>query len=178
MVQILAGHPLAIRRFLRKFMLTARSLGSWRRSIVYGLISILLLVFLTIVNTVTSRADSPSGDVLAVMELLIVPASNTLWSFDSPVPIDQWTTLEKAAETVIAGADGLKDRAVGSRGVDWALEPDWQAYVAEMRKAAEDARLAAREQDLDAFETAAYAIYPPCESCHNAYNPGVIADQQ
>ena len=118
--------------------------------------------------------STQQSQVLEVMATHIVPASTSLWEFDVPVPTDQWAVFEKAAEQLVEGADLLKEKALGSTGVDWALEADWQQYLKEMREAGEAALQAAKRQDLEAFEEAGYAAYPPCESCHNSYNPGVM----
>ena len=133
-----------------------------------------MLVLCASVYLDASEHDAPQSEVLQVMASYIIPASTTLWEFDVPVPPDQWAVLERAAAQLVAGADLLRDHARGSTGIDWAAEQDWQKHLAQMRQAAETALQAARRQDLDAFENAGYAVYTPCESCHNRYNPGVV----
>ena len=42
-----------------------------------------------------------------------------------------------------------------------------------MIAAAATAKAAAQDQDLDAYLEATEIMYPPCEECHIAYNPGL-----
>ena len=42
-----------------------------------------------------------------------------------------------------------------------------------MIAAAATAKAAAQEKDLDAYLEATEIMYPPCEECHIAYNPGL-----
>jgi cytochrome c556 len=147
------------------------SCGRFPKAVAIGAYT--LFLFLT-AHAATAENDTPQSEVLEVMATHIIPASTTLWEFEVPVPPAHWAVLEKAAAQLVAGADLLKKHARGSTGIDWAAEQDWQQYLAEMREAGEAALQAARQQDLDAFENAGYAVYPPCESCHNVYNSGVV----
>ncbi len=57
---------------------------------------------------------------------------------------------------------------------EWAKQPAWQPFNAAMLAASEAALAAIRAKDHDALLAASDALYPPCEGCHLAFNPGVV----
>jgi cytochrome c556 len=61
---------------------------------------------------------------------------------------------------------------------EWAAEATWQAFNQVMINASRDALAAARARDHDALLAAGDVLYPPCEGCHQQFNPGVVNAEQ
>jgi hypothetical protein len=126
------------------------------------------------VSIADSQTPASASSVLEIMLTLIVPATDTLWQIDPPLDDSQWVELENAAGAVIDAIVRLRSTG-GEQGeaAAWSEDQRWQAYLDEMGSAAQSAQDAAAEKNLEALETAGYAVYPPCEGCHLLFNPGV-----
>ena len=122
-------------------------------------------------------ADEPKlTSRLTVNELMvsmITPATNTLWGVENPQSDAEWQPLEDAAIVVIAAGTLIASGGSGPQDAEWAASADWQAFVATMNAAADDALEAVRERDLEALVTATEVMYPPCEECHQQFHPGM-----
>jgi len=108
-----------------------------------------------------------------IMESVITPASDALWAVEDPQTDEEWRQLEHAAITTIAAATLVAQGGAGPEDDAWAGQPEWRAFNEVMRIAAIDALAAIRARDLDELFNANDALYPPCEGCHVAFNPGV-----
>ncbi|MDH4108441.1 MAG: hypothetical protein OEW35_09000 [Gammaproteobacteria bacterium] len=108
-----------------------------------------------------------------IMESVITPASDILWAVEDPQSDEDWRALEHAAIATIAGSVLVAQGGAGPEDDAWASEPEWRAFNGIMLKAATDGLAAIRARDLDALYNANDALYPPCEGCHVAFNPGV-----
>jgi len=125
-----------------------------------------------------SPSFTPLVSIKELMEKTITPATNTLWNaFEPPTEEEQWVALEEAAVTLLAASSVVALGGTGPMDAEWAREPGWQAYNQVMIDAGRDALEAIRERDHDALLTAGDVLYPPCEGCHQQYNPGVINAQ-
>ena len=125
--------------------------------------------------TIVAADSSSESDmsVKEVMESVITPATNTLWGAEDPQSDQEWQLLEDAAITTITAGKLVALGGTGSSDAQWASKPEWQAFNDVMIKAAVDALQAIRERDIDALHVANDILYPPCEGCHIAFNPGV-----
>jgi len=108
-----------------------------------------------------------------IMESVITPASDTLWAAENPQSDEEWRALEHAAIATIAAATLVAQGGAGPEDDAWASKAEWRAFNDVMLLAARDALAAIRARDLDALFAANDALYPPCEGCHVAFNPGV-----
>jgi len=122
-----------------------------------------------------AAGDTPSQTltIREIMESVITPASDTLWGVEDPQGDDEWRVLEHAAIATIAASSLVAQGGAGPEDNAWASKPEWLAFNDVMLKAAQDALAAIRARDLDALFAANDALYPPCEGCHVAFNPGV-----
>lgn len=123
------------------------------------------------------RAE-PQVTIKEVMEKTITPASNTLWNaFDPPTDEEQWAALEEAAVTMLVASNVVAIGGTGPMDMEWAANPAWQTFNEIMLEASRKALEAVRERNHDALLAAGDLLYPPCEGCHQQFNPGVAGQQ-
>jgi hypothetical protein len=143
---------------------------------VKGIKRALLLVGLMAQNSFLLAAEDVEQPLLSikqVMESVITPATNTLWEIYEPTTDDDWQRLEQAAITTITAAVLTGQGGSGENDMKSVKEPAYQVFNQLVIKAASDALVAIQNRDVDAFLKASDELYPPCESCHLTYNPGV-----
>jgi len=121
----------------------------------------------------TGETRAHTLTIREIMESVITPASDTLWAVEDPQNGEEWRALEHAAIATIAASTLVAQGGAGPEDNEWASKPEWRAFNEVMLKAAMDALAAIRARDLDALFAANDALYPPCEGCHVAFNPGV-----
>jgi len=125
------------------------------------------------------EAPQPLVSIKELMEKTITPATNTLWNaFEPPTEEAQWQALEEAAVTLLSAAQAMSLGGTGPMDAAWVKEPAWQAFNQIMISAGRDALSAIRARDHDKLLAAGDVLYPPCESCHLQYNPGVVNSPQ
>jgi hypothetical protein len=118
---------------------------------------------------------TPLVSIKELMEKTITPATNTLWNaFEPPAEEAQWVALEEAAVTLLTASSVVALGGTGPMDDEWTRQPGWQAYNQVMIEAGHDALDAIRARDHDALLAAGDVLYPPCEGCHQQFNPGVI----
>ncbi|NKB37249.1 MAG: hypothetical protein GKR93_08775 [Gammaproteobacteria bacterium] len=135
---------------------------------------ILLLVFC--LNTGAETQPSAKKTVMQWMMQEIVPQSTLLWGADNPESDEEWSQLLSAAEKIIRAAKAMQKNALSDQGTDWSKQSDWQTYNSEMKAAADHAKEAILEKNLDKLFKAGDDLYPPCEGCHLQFNPAVSED--
>jgi cytochrome c556 len=137
-------------------------------------LGVCLALLVAMPTIVAADSNSQSGvSVKEVMESVITPATNTLWGAEDPQTDEEWQLLEDAAITTITAGKRVALGGTGANDAEWASKPEWQAFNDVMIKAAADALQAIRERNIDALFVANDILYPPCEGCHIAFNPGV-----
>lgn len=149
--------------------------------------SLLLSGFVLVAVACTGRAQDASGSgaeftpLVSVMELMqqtITPATNQLWSaYNEPSTPAEWRVMEEAAITLLAASSLTGTGGTGPMDNAWAAEPAWQAYNAAMIEAGKAALTASRNQDIDGLLAAGDILLPPCEGCHQMFNPAVVNAQ-
>jgi hypothetical protein len=142
--------------------------------------SLAATAFLLLLFQLAGHADEVPEPTLSVMELMVTivaPATDTLWGIEDPQSDAEWQVFIDAANTVIDAGRTIKVGGTGPNDNEWAADPAWQAFADQLIDAAEDARAAAENQDVEAMYTAGEVIYPPCEECHLQFNPGVTGEQ-
>jgi cytochrome c556 len=128
------------------------------------------------------RAQAPAAprfeplvSIKELMEKTITPATNQLWSaWEAPTTDEQWAAMEEAAVTLLAASNLTALGGTGPMDQSWVREPAWQAFDRAMIDAGEAALDASRKRDADALLAAGDQLLPPCEGCHQLFNPGVV----
>jgi hypothetical protein len=126
-------------------------------------------------DTDASTAARPLVTIKELMEKTITPATNTLWgAFEPPTTDEQWTALEEAAVTLLVAANVTALGGTGPMDNEWVKQPAWKAFNEVMISAGSDALKAIRARDHAALLAASDVLYPPCEGCHQQFNPAVV----
>jgi hypothetical protein len=113
--------------------------------------------------------------VMDLMQRTITPATNQLWSaWEPPETPAEWRLMEEAAVTLLAAANLTGAGGTGERDDAWAREPEWQEFNRAMIAAGQAALEASRRQDAEALLAAGDLLLPPCEGCHQRFNPAVV----
>jgi hypothetical protein len=139
---------------------------------------LLLPIHLALGACMLSHADEepapvPTMSVNELMETVVTPATNTLWGIEDPQSDEDWQVFIDAANLVIEAARTIKVGGTGENDMQWAADPEWQAFADRLQGAGVDARVAAENKDLEAMYTVGEVLYPPCEECHIQFHPGV-----
>lgn len=122
---------------------------------------------------------SPEVSVMDLMLHTITPATNQLWSaWEPPTTPKEWRLMEEAAVTLLAASSLTGAGGSGPMDNEWVRDPAWQALNDAMIAAGRVALEAARNKNPEALLEAGDALLPPCEACHQLFNPAVIAEQQ
>lgn len=115
---------------------------------------------------------APLLTVKQLMDALITPTTATIWGAYQLQTDGEWQEVENAALAVIAAGDLLRAGGIGEGEVAMAAEADWQRYNGQMIGAARQVLEAVVARDEEAlFAAGNDALYPPCESCHQQYQP-------
>lgn len=126
-----------------------------------------------------AAALKPEVSIMELMQRTITPATNQLWSaWDTPETPAEWRLMEEAAVTLLAAASLTGAGGTGEMDEEWVRDPAWQGFNQAMIAAGRDALAASREQDAEALLAAGDGLLPPCEGCHQQFNPAVIEAQQ
>ena len=121
------------------------------------------------------RELEPLVSVMELMQQTITPATNQLWSaWEPPETPADWRLMEEAAITLLGASSLNATGGTGEMDNTWVQDPRWQAFNQAMIDAGQAALDAIREQDADALITAGDLLLPPCEGCHQSFNPAVI----
>ena len=125
-------------------------------------------------NAASSEPAYSKKTVLEWMTMVVVPNSDILWNVDDPRTAAEWQVLENAAARIIEASVAIEKEARGPEGRLWSNETAWKELNSQMKQAAIQAKAASEARDLDKLLDAGDVLYPPCESCHLKYNPGVV----
>jgi hypothetical protein len=125
-------------------------------------------------KTMASNLD-PLVSIMELMQQTITPATNQLWSaWNAPTTPDEWRMMEEAAITLLAASSLTAAGGTGPMDNAWAKEPAWQGFNAAMIAAGQAALTASRNKDPEALLAAGDLLLPPCEGCHQQFNPAVV----
>jgi len=124
-------------------------------------------------NAQEEEVPVPTMSINDLMVTVVTPATDTLWGIEDPQTDDEWQVFIDAADVIIDAGKTIKVGGTGPEDNARAADPAWQAFADQLISAAEDARRAAANKDLDAMFTAGEVLYPPCEECHIQFHPGV-----
>ena len=140
----------------------------------------LALIALSLAPGAQQQASEPAGlaPVVSIMELMqhtITPATNQLWSaWQAPSTPAEWRLMEEAAITLLAASSLSATGGTGPMDNEWVREPAWQEFNTAMIAAGQAALEASRNQDAEALLAAGDLLLPPCEGCHQQFNPAVV----
>jgi hypothetical protein len=126
-------------------------------------------------RTSAAADGTPLVSILELMEQTITPATNTLWNaWEPPTDDAEWVVLEEAAITMLVAVQATALGGTGPDDNEWAAQPAWRAFNQVMLNATSTMLTAIRERDHDTLLDAGDLLYQSCESCHRAFNPGVV----
>ena len=130
-----------------------------------GLIAILMSVSAGLADEL-----APELSVKEVMNSIVTPATNTIWGAYQLETESQWQEVSHAATAVIGAANLLMLGGTGEGEAEIAGEAEWQRYNQQLLAAALQVLVAVDKRDENALSQVGNdALYPPCESCHQAY---------
>ena len=113
---------------------------------------------------------TPELSVKEIMNSIVTPATNTIWRAYQLETESQWQEVGHAATAVIGAANLLMLGGTGEGEAEIAGEAEWQRYNQQLLAAAQQVLLAVDKRDENALSQVGNdALYPPCESCHQAY---------
>ena len=113
---------------------------------------------------------TPELSVKEIMNSIVTPATNTIWGAYQLETESQWQEVGHAATAVIGAANLLMLGGTGEGEAEIAGEAEWQRYNQQLLAAARQVLLAVDKRDENALSQVGNdALYPPCESCHQAY---------
>ena len=113
---------------------------------------------------------TPELSVKEIMNSIVTPATNTIWGAYQLETESQWQEVGHAATAVIAAANLLMLGGTGEGETEIAGEAEWQLYNQQLLAAARQVLVAVDKRDENALSQVGNdALYPPCESCHQAY---------
>jgi len=130
-----------------------------------GSIAILMLVSAGFADELT-----PELSVKEIMNSIVTPATNTIWGAYQLETESQWQEVGHAATAVIGAANLLMLGGTGEGEAEIAGEALRQRFNQQLLAAARQVLVAVDERDENALSQVGNdALYPPCESCHQAY---------
>jgi cytochrome c556 len=128
-------------------------------------------------ETMAGAPLKPLVSILELMQQTITPATNQLWSaYDEPSTPAEWQMMEDAAVTLLAASSLAAAGGTGPMDNDWVKNPVWQGFNQAMIAAGKAALEASRKHDADALIAAGDVLLPPCEGCHQQFNPAVTGE--
>ena len=133
-------------------------------------LKILSCIIIVFSSAGAATAVEPLLTVKQVMNAVITPNTNTIWGAYQLETDAQWKEIENAALAVIAGANLLQMGGSGDEEALIAKQAQWQRFTGQMLAASEKVLAAVAVKDEEALSAAGNDdLYPPCESCHQAY---------
>ena len=130
-----------------------------------GLIAMLMSVSAGMADELT-----PELSVKEIMNSIVTPATNTIWGAYQLETESQWQEVARAATAVVGAANLLMLGGTGEGEVEIAREAEWQHFNQQLLAAARQVLLAVDKRDESVLSQVGNdALYPPCESCHQAY---------
>lgn len=127
-----------------------------------GLAATLLLAAAAIPQ---EREVKAVATVTQLMQAMVIPASNALFSLPRNVPEDDqgWSEVQNSA-VILAESGNLL--MIGARAQDSEV---WRATSRALVEAGEAALRAAQARDMDSISEAGNQIIEACESCHEKH---------
>jgi cytochrome c556 len=117
----------------------------------------------------------PLVSIMELMQQTITPATNQLWSaWEEPSTPAEWRLMEEAAVTLLAASSLTAAGGTGPMDNEWVKSAAWQGLNAAMVAAGQAALTASRNKDPEALLAAGDLLLPPCEACHQQFNPAVV----
>ena len=130
-----------------------------------GLIAILMSVPASVADELT-----PELSVKEIMNSIVTPATNIIWGAYQLETESQWQEVGRAATAVVGAANLLMLGGTGEGEGEIASEAEWQRFNQQLLAAARQVLVAVGERDENALSQVGNdALYPPCESSHQAY---------
>ena len=130
-----------------------------------GLIAILMSVSASVADEL-----EPELSVKEIMNSIVTPATNTIWGAYQLETESQWQEVGRAATAVVGAANLLMLGGTGEGEAEVASEAEWRHFNQQLLAAARQVLAAVDRRDESVLSQVGNdALYPPCESCHQAY---------
>jgi hypothetical protein len=111
----------------------------------------------------------------AIMVAVVDWAAHEVWEagYAETLTGRNWLTAKQYATELLASGTLVSLGGTGRADMDWAQDPVWQDWTAQMIGATEDALKAINAQDQAALLKAGETLVDTCEGCHEAFKPGI-----
>tara|TARA_Y100001970_G_scaffold281484_1_gene392361 strand:- start:4415 stop:4837 length:423 start_codon:yes stop_codon:yes gene_type:complete len=133
----------------------------------------LILLFLS--GLTFSQSENSVAPILTVKEIMntmITPTTATIWGAYELENDSEWQEVKNAAIAVIGAGNLLFIGGSAQGEALLAREVEWQEFNRQMIEAAQEVIAAVDRKDEEALFTIGNdKLYPPCESCHQRYQP-------
>ena len=133
----------------------------------------LILLFLS--GLTFSQSENSVAPILTVKEIMntmITPTTATIWGAYELENDSEWQEVKNAAIAVIGAGNLLFIGGSAQGEALLAREVEWQEFNRQMIEAAQEGIAAVDRKDEEALFTIGNdKLYPPCESCHQRYQP-------
>lgn len=131
--------------------------------------AVLIAILMSVSSSVADEL-APELSVKEIMNSIVTPATNTIWGAYQLETESQWQEVGRAATAVIGAANLLMLGGSGTGEAEIAGEAEWQRSTQQLLAAARQVLVAVDKRDENALsQVGNNALYPPCESCHQAY---------
>ena len=133
---------------------------------------LVLLFFSGLTFSQSQTTVAPILTVKEIMNAIITPTTATIWGAYELESESEWQEVKNAAISVIGAGNLLFMGGSGQGEALLAREAEWQQFNRQMIEAAQEVITAVDGRDEEALFTIGNdKLYPPCESCHQRYQP-------
>ena len=133
---------------------------------------LVLLFFSGLTFSQSETTVAPILTVKEIMNAMITPTTATIWGAYELESESEWQEVKNAAISVIGAGNLLFMGGSGQGEALLAREAEWQQFNRQMIEAAQEVITAVDGRDEEALFTIGNdKLYPPCESCHQRYQP-------
>jgi len=118
-------------------------------------------------QTASQPTFKPVGDVLQIMQGMVIPAADVVWKVPAEAPKndEEWAAVQHSA-LILAESGNLL--MIGDRAKD---QDAWMKASQALVDAGTAAFRGAEAKNVEALMMAGDAIYNACEGCHMKYPP-------
>lgn len=116
--------------------------------------------------------------MLDMMRASVEIPSSGLWAIQSAEKLsdEDWLLVDQDAADLAASTTLMSMPGAGKNDAAWVANADWQAWTAEVRNTALEARAAGEAKDQARLSTALDHLTEVCQACHDKYRPEIPSD--
>jgi hypothetical protein len=157
---------------------------TWLMSALIGLMIFLIILAITLAsNSAAAQRSAGDASVLtppvslnALMVTLVDHSAHYIWDYGTmqrKITPDEWRTIEYYAIQLAGSASLITVGGSGPLDAAWVEAPEWTKLSQDMMDAAMLALDAAKSQDQAKLLAIGGPLVDSCESCHEAFKPGL-----